>query len=157
MPTLYPNWGDQYQRMVRWYKKFEEIDRGKIDNAPDYFSYHDVVYAFFQNCYHLKDWIINDARRSLSKDLVEQFIEKNECMRICADICNGTKHLKLEKSRSAKSPRLEPFSIMIQLSEKGQIHKIKYSIDTTAGSFDAFKLASECVEKWEEFIEKNLK
>ena len=157
VPTLYPNWGDQYDRMLRWYKKFEEIDRGKIDDSPNYFSYHDEVYAFFQNCHHLKDWTINDAKVSLPKNVVEQFINRNEYLKICADICNGTKHLKLDKSRSKISPKIEPSSTTIRVSEKGQIHKIKYTIETTSGIYDAFKIATECVEKWKEFIEEHLK
>ena len=142
--------------MLRWYKKFEIIDKGKIDDDPNFFSYHDIIYAFFQNCYHLKDWILNDTKVSLPPNLVEQFIQQNDCLKICADICNGTKHLKLTRPRSNITEGIMPSSTIIWFSEKGRVNKIKYIIITTSGSYDAFKMATECVEKWKEFIKDNM-
>jgi hypothetical protein len=48
------NWREQYDRMVRWYDRFETIVLGRPHvMAGD--NYVDEVYAFFQNCYHVKD------------------------------------------------------------------------------------------------------
>jgi hypothetical protein len=53
-------WKEQWERVLRWYSRFEQINRGQHD-APSTDFYQDDVYAFFQNSYHLKDWLKNDA------------------------------------------------------------------------------------------------
>ena len=155
---LFPNWSGQYDRMMRWYERFKEIDQGKKDYTPDFFHDHDIVYAFFQNCYHLKDWIINDPSVTLPRNNVEDYIDKNDCLKICSDIANGTKHLKLDKSRSGINPTIDPLRITTAFLPTGKIqdYKIKYSIGTTSGYFDAFEIATQCVHKWKEFIDKYL-
>ena len=46
--------------MERWHKRLKVIckktpkDMGNLEEEDD-------VLAFFQNCYHLKDWVINDS------------------------------------------------------------------------------------------------
>jgi len=53
-------WFEQFRRVKRWYTRFKSIDEGRPDTLT-LDGYLDEVYAFFQNCYHLKDWIKNDA------------------------------------------------------------------------------------------------
>ena len=51
---------EQYDRTKRWYDRLTAIDQGRAhDMASDH--YVDEIYAFFLNCYHLKDWIKNDG------------------------------------------------------------------------------------------------
>jgi hypothetical protein len=102
-----PKYQEQFERMKRWYEYFKSIDQG-IPHTLSSDHYQDVVYAFFLNCYHLKDWIQNDDTLSLTKQKVEQFINQNDCMQVCADICNGIKHLKLSRERSGESPEFGP-------------------------------------------------
>jgi hypothetical protein len=52
---------EQYRRMIRSYERFASIDRGRV-YEPSSENYEDEVFAFFLNCYHLKDWIKNDER-----------------------------------------------------------------------------------------------
>lgn len=146
---------EQFKRMQRWYEHFKEIGQGTSHERSSE-EYTDVVYAFFQNCYHLKDWIKNDDTIKLPKGFdIEDFINKNRCMRLLADICNGTKHLKLNMpERSKESP--EFYSKNYSLALGGQpVIKVKWNIKTKTGNIDAFQLATECVHKWEEFIKKN--
>lgn len=141
--------------MKRWYKRFEEINQGRSHIRPsDY--YHDDVYAFFLNCYHFKDWIQNDDTVKLPKKKVEHFINQNECMRVCADICHGIKHLKLKSTRSGEQPEFGARKFSLNLGDSPPTIKIKFSITTKTGVIDAFDLASKCVQKWEEFIKKNI-
>jgi hypothetical protein len=155
---------EQFERMKRWYERIKKIDQGRqhdlsfINLSPGYF--HDEVYAFFQNCYHLKDWIKNDETVRLPEKDVEDFINQNECMCLCADICNGTKHLKLkdERRRSDQYPDFggRKFSLSLEGGPE-PIIGVKFSIETKKGTIDTFELASECVRKWEEFIKDNIK
>jgi hypothetical protein len=73
----------------------------------------------------LKDWIKKDT--SVPKhvrDGVEKYINCNECLRYCADIANGTKHLDLDPNHNRrisqnilKGPRKLFFDIAIGKSE----------------------------------------
>jgi len=154
--TVLRKYQEQFERMKRWYERFRQIDQGRLHNLPLVY-YQDEVYAFFQNCYHLKDWIQNDDTVTLPKQEVEKFIDQNDCMRVCADICNGTKHLKLTRLRSGKQPEFEGRKISLNLGKPEPIIGVKFSIITETGTIDAFELASDCIQRWEEFIKDNIK
>lgn len=147
---------EQLERLKRWYGRFESIDQGRPHTvASDH--YIDEIYAFFLSCYHLKDWIKNDSTVTPgAKNKVEDFINKNDCMSICADLCNGLKHLKLTKERSKKHPKFGARKFSLDLGEPTPIIKIECSIMTKTGTIDAFELASHCIQKWERFIKKNI-
>ncbi len=146
----------QYDRMMRWYKRFEKIVKGRVhDMESD--NYEDEAHAFFLNCYYLKDWIKNDPSLPLIRDEVEQFINDNECLRLCADICNGLKHLKVTKQGSGKDPQFGPRQFFVGLGAGETTIAASYSIVTTNGPIDAFELASECVKKWDGFISAKIK
>jgi len=151
---------EQFERMKRWYERIKEIDEGRLHNiSSDH--YHDEVYAFFINCYHLKDWILHDGTvKPPDKGKVENFINGNKCMCVCADICNGVKHLELKPTkdqRSHQDPKFGGRKFSLSLGGGPEpIIKVKFSIKTKTGTIDAFELASECVQKWEEFIKENI-
>ena len=154
---------EQFERMKRWYERIKKIDQGmphnlSFVNLPSSYFY-DEVYAFFLNCYHLRDWIQNDDTvKPLEKEKLKPFIKQNECMRLCADICIGIKHLKRTKSDySGKDPKFGGREFPLSLEGGPEpIIKVKFSIETKTGTIDAFKLASECVRKWGEFIKDKI-
>jgi hypothetical protein len=49
--------------------------------------------AFFQNCYHLRDWLL--CENAMPQHEIEQLFKNNAELRICGDLCNATKHLAL--------------------------------------------------------------
>lgn len=145
---------EQLERLKRWHGRFKNIDQGRPHTvASDY--YVDEIYAFFLNCYHLKDWIQNDATIKLPKGKIEHFMNENECMRVCKDICYGIKHLK-RKSYSGKDPKFGARRFSLDLGESTPIIKVKCYIMTKTGIIDAFELGSQCIQKWERFIKKNV-
>ena len=146
---------EQFYRVKRWYERFVIIDQGREHDLPsDY--YQDEVYAFFLNCYHLKDWIKNDESVGAAAAKVEEFINNNEELSLCADICNGIKHLRLESTRSGQDPRFGPRKFHVQLGGPETTISVKYSIDTSSGPLDAFELATKCLQAWEKFILSNI-
>lgn len=60
----------------------------------------DTLIAFFQNCYHLRDWL--ESTRPELRDDISTLFENNFEMRGCRDICHGFKHKDL------KRPSLDP-------------------------------------------------
>lgn len=150
---------EQYERVKRWYKRFFDITFGKIHDINSEY-YQDEVYAFFINCYHLKDWIINDSSIKINnkKQKIEDFINDNECMSLCADICNGLKHLELDRNiRTGIKPEFKERKFFLKLGEKEPIVRVKYNILTAKGNKDAFILADDCIESWEIFISNEIR
>jgi hypothetical protein len=166
---------EQLNRVERWYKRFEEIDSGTIHNRPSEY-YQDDVYSFFQNCHHLKDWIKNDTNVTLPNkgQVVEDHVSGNDDLKLCADICNGTKHLKLidpktrkPKSRTGKQPEFikAEYGLHIggslnfgssQAPETPTTLSVRYTIDAAAGPVDAFELATRCIDSWKRFVAAHL-
>ena len=142
---------EQYRRMMRSYERFGSIDRGQVYD-PSAENYADDVFAFFLNCYHLKDWIKNDRGAGLIAHTdVEGFIDFSYPLKLCADICNSHKHLRLTASRSNESPRLAKTHYSVHGGTPPTI-TVKYEIETSRGPMDAFTLATQCINEWQSFI-----
>jgi hypothetical protein len=147
---------EQFERVKRWYERFKRIDEGTSHEKNTEY-YHDEVYAFFLNCYHLKDWIKNDdtVPRTVTTT-VESFVGQSTNLSICADICNSIKHLNLFRPpRSGKAPQWGRRHFKAVIGE-GSTMAVEYSIITASGAIDAFDLATKCVEEWEQFIKSNI-
>ncbi len=139
---------EQFNRVLRWYERYKEINNG-ILHTKESDNYQDDVFAFFMNCYHLKDWIKNDPSLT-SKNLdVESFVSNNNDLSLCADICNSIKHLKLNSKRSNRNHNFGSRKFKFNLGN--YFISPKYSV----GNQDAFDLATKCVEAWKKYI-KNI-
>ena len=135
---------DQFERMNRWYDRFAAINEGRVHDMTSE-NYVDEIYSFFQNCYHLKDWIKNDSgiTTQAPKDRVDGYITSNRFLSLSADLCNSTKHLIRSKEETN-----------FALNVGGELPKIrlKFRVDAEGGRIDAFELARECVAAWEAFL-----
>jgi hypothetical protein len=141
------------QRVQRYLERFARLNTGVThDRNSDY--YEDDVYAFFQNCYHLKDWIRHDPDCK-GWSSAEDFINQNVDLQICGDLCNSTKHLHLDRRpRSNVEPKFAGKHFDMKFGEGDPRLSVRYSISTQTGSIDAYELASRCVSLWVEFIGK---
>ncbi|MGH2362744.1 MAG: hypothetical protein ACRDGM_19635 [bacterium] len=146
---------EQYDRMKRWYARFAALDQGRRHDVESD-NYVDDVYAFFMNCYHLKDWIKRDSAVAPAiQQSVEGHINANRPLKLCADICNSLKHLSLTSHRSGESPAFGKKEYGLTLGAEPSTIKLKYQVDTAAGLIDAFQLATECVDAWDTFLSGN--
>jgi hypothetical protein len=142
---------EQYQRMIRSYRRFAAMDQGQEYDRSE--NHDDEVFAFFLNCYHLKDWIKNDRAAGLTaqKD-VENFINSSYPLKLCADICNSHKHLRLTAPRSDGNPRFAKRHYKLLGDRNKTTITVKFEIETSRGPVDAFTLATQCVDEWKFFI-----
>ena len=90
------------------------------------------------------------------KKKVEKFANKDD-MLLCKEICHGIKHLKLDKPKTGIQPEFKGRKFELELGGEETIIVVKYNIVTSKGNKDAFILATDCMEKWEEFIKKEIK
>jgi hypothetical protein len=146
---------EQYNRMKRWYDRFVALNHGRPHNVSSD-NYLDEIYAFFLNCYHLKDWIRNDGMvDTVVQQSVEPHMNSSRPLKLCADICNSLKHLRLDSSRSGESPAFGKKQFGLALGPASTTIKLKYEVNTTTGPVDAFQLATECVDAWDAFLTAN--
>lgn len=147
---------EQHDRMKRWYAKFESTDRDREHNVTSE-NYVDEIYAFFMNCYHLKDWIKNDVQVDVAvRKQVEDYISGNRPLSLCADLCNSLKHLVLTKPpRSGEGPAFGKKKYALKLGTGPARISLKYQVETARGPVDAFDLATECVAAWDRFMAEN--
>ncbi len=143
---------EQYNRMLRWYARFKRIAEGR-EHKDDVEYYEGDMRAFFENCLHLRDWILNDERSGNARKAVKDFVNIMQCMQLCADIANSYKHLKLtRKPRSKHYPTSGPRTFDPKLGGASPSIRIRYTVATASGPRDAFQLATECVEAWKAFL-----
>ena len=149
---------EQYARMQRAYKKYEDLARnGREDDVPSV-DYEDNIYAFFMHCHHLKDWIKNDVEVSkkcpnIENEVEETLINHNEYLRMSADICNAAKHLHLKK-RCKSDPDLGWKKGYRLHHNAGQpvSYETWYIIREKKDPIGAFEVATNCVEAWCQFL-----
>lgn len=150
-----PAYREQYERVKRWYARFQHLDGGRPHDAASE-NYVDDVYAFFMNCYHLKDWIQHDGTVPRAvRDSVENYINSDRHLQICGDICNSLKHLTLGRGyRSSENPAFGKKRYGLTLGAGPATISLKYEVNTANGPIDAFRLASACVAAWDDFLKK---
>lgn len=145
-------WEDQYKRMGRWLDRTkEQTEMGKGEINP--VQLKDTFISYFQNCYHLQDYLVNDSSTTVTESDVDSFIDTTDCMTLCADICNATKHLQLNGSgRSGEEPEMSDGAhVTSNVSEMES--SATYMVETNSGEKDAAQLAEECKSAWDTFLQ----
>ena len=68
-------------------------------------EYEDFLWAFFQNCWHLRDWLKNDTSiRKRKREAILSAVKQSKVLLICECIANRSKHYRLNRKhrRNAK-------------------------------------------------------
>lgn len=149
---------EQLERAQRYLERVKAIYAGVFSSKHhDKNAYEDDLISFFMHCYHIRDWVIHLNKIGVTASQVDAFINKHESLRICADLCNGSKHCKITRSlRTGKQPHVAGktyrSSTWLTGSGGGELLKGKYSILTSSGDIDALELAEQCMRLWSGFI-----
>jgi hypothetical protein len=158
---------EQLARIKRWKSR---IDDFRFSNSPDIeiSNQLDFIYAFFINCYHLKDFL--EYSKLVSDKVISKFVEKNIEMQICRYICFESKHCSITQAHSGITDSStgekvihgltgciiiegDPFQEILKYDNP--IKNGKYSILVNGKNYDLFELADKCVKLWETFLEEN--
>ncbi len=138
-------WIGQLQRTRRWHERLARAARGD-GYAEDDLA--DFGYAFFQNCFHLREWVQHTA--NIPRADLDAFMGREE-MQVCRDLANGTKHLNITR------PNVDArFSIGREYDPRShfgyRLFVITDNEKTGGEKYDLFDLASRCLEAWEQFL-----
>lgn len=150
-------WQSQWARVIRWVDRVREI-RTKSETTELDARDGDELIAFFQNCYHLRDWI--SACRSNLRKKLDEFFQLHFEMGACRDICNGFKHKSLQKPSYDPDFNLyreyDPFQAEIDPSKSSILYRVAFAGGTGIKKYDVFDFAEKCFCLWEEFINREM-
>ncbi|GGZ20154.1 hypothetical protein GCM10011273_00880 [Asticcacaulis endophyticus] len=134
-------WKSQYETMTRWYHRCEKIH---VDGC--YVDFHDAWdfgFSFFIACHSLKDWLKKQCPTYVAP-------EYPICMKICRDIANRAKHLRLDQaSLDADWSMVREYDhykdgVKLKLVFEG--HKKDYKFPP---SFPLISVIRDCQKFWE--------
>jgi hypothetical protein len=150
--TILTGWSEQYRRMLRSHARLIEIAQGRMMASSE--QARDALFHFFQDAYHLKDWIKNDSEVTTS--VVEKWINETDALRLCADLCNGSKHLRLTRSRTGDlGTSFAVQDVTVQPGPVGHPSKPQrhgWRVDSGDHSWDAVELADNVLRDWRSWL-----
>ena len=148
--TFNRTWRGQYRRMQRTFERLYGI-REKT-NVFDAGEIEDGYIHFFQNAWHLKDWLRKDPESAKVVSDIENFVNGSPALQLAADLANGLKHLGLDR----RKPRTGDASTGIRhMSFSGDpTVGLDMSIHVESGGkvIDATILAKDIMIAWNEYL-----
>jgi hypothetical protein len=100
--VLGQGWKAQWARVHRRFDDVRAVYSGRPGGTD---AAIDIVQSFFESVHHLKDWLGNDPSSGVTKADGDRLINESPVLKLCADLANGSKHLKLSGTRSGISRR----------------------------------------------------
>jgi hypothetical protein len=84
---------------------------------------------------------------------IESFVSHHESLRLCADICNGAKHLRRSESlRYGERVRVRTEVHIDEKDDQTAVKRVWKIISISGKEWDVLELALDCVEKWAAFL-----
>lgn len=141
-------WDGQYHRMQRAFQRLWGV--APATSAFVAGDIEDGFIHFFQDAWHLKDWLRNDPTTRTRVTDIEQFINSSDPLKLVADLANGSKHLTLRDTRTG--------------DKNTEMKKMSFAGDPTVGltgslfvesggtTKDAVAAAREGVAEWDKYL-----
>ncbi|WP_156888939.1 hypothetical protein [Rhodococcus sp. BH4] len=166
-------WQDQYQRMQR------SLTRLQAGVEADAAEARDALYHFWQDAWHLRDWITAPPSPKYLEKETRQLFEDSVALGACRDIANGVKHLLLDRGKSwtesgeyaevsgqsvvINMPRIEAVvnwstgEILSNESVGDSSVRYSWTVRVNGADCDAVELAGQAVDDWNAWLtEKGL-
>lgn len=142
------------------YKKLER-DRENLKEAliqQKQNLLYDYIINLYTYGYHIKDWLKKEDYIG-----VEEFINNNPELRVCADLCNGSKHKILTSIRSSEDPvqsvdasTITSDSVAYTADSTVPVNSQTFNIRLESGkNYEIMYFANKIVELWNKFIFQN--
>lgn len=144
----YEGWLTQYRRTSRWYARLQAFQQSAPDTELSAET-EDFIYAFFQNCFHLKEWLVKSGVATQQE--LDAFISSHREWQICRDICNGTKHMTI--TRPSVDANFSTYREYDYLLPAGT-NRTTFRILIGGTKHDIFELAGSCMKLWNNFLKK---
>ena len=96
----------QFHRVESYLTRVWRIYGGVPQLVKHTEEYEDDVISFFVHCHRLADWVIDHYANVTAEQEVHAFVNANPDLQLRADICNASKHCKLQRIRTGIQPSL---------------------------------------------------
>ncbi len=147
-----PNWTwmGQWRRMLR---SFEAMTAPPTSEFV-FGKFEDVVVHFFQDAWHLKDWLRNDPSTAGLVGDIEDYVNDVVELRIVADVANGTKHLSVGQLRSTRTGDKATAIGVLRLDDQ-PVSAIggTFEIVSDGVTRDATVVANAAIDAWRRYIQ----
>ena len=142
-PSL-TNWRAQYERLVRSLERVTQPYKSSV-------AYNDDLQHYFQDCWHLKDWIKNDPASGVDA-AIEAEVLTHKSLRVVADLANGGKHLARRKHQ--EGAYVTSTNVTVHLGQNKPID-VDYVVTLGDGTtMSAQALVHEAFQAWSEVLKK---
>lgn len=112
----------------------------------------DYLYAFFQNCWHLCEWV--QKSKIVAGPKIKHLFDSHEELRLCRDICNGTKHMTITRpSVDSQFTTFREYDWLQPSMAEGPNSNQKLMVRAAGQKHDMFVLADQCMKIWDDFLE----
>lgn len=148
---------EQLDRAKRYLRRLEKLYAGiRPLDSRESFVFDDDVISLFTHCHKVSDNILKFSSASGIQTL-DSYIQKHKALRICADLVNGSRDVKLTKTIFYGAPPISPTKrSSVAWLFGGTTEDLiwcRYLVLTRAERFDALDLAKECINLWEIFFD----
>ena len=143
---------EHWEKLKRQFLNVKSIQQNiSKTGLPDYLK--DQISHFFQDCFHLKDWLKKDEPL-LKQDIEELFdyMRGLEPFKVCADFANREKHSEANKvTRIDPNTSIKGIVVNVTIGVK-EPTTYSWQIFAAGKSYDVFELADNCMQEWRVFI-----
>lgn len=127
-------WNELYSTLGAWPERI--MDSVRLGNRTR--DELDFYLCFFVQCHSMRDWLIKS--RLMEKELIDDFIDSYDCMKLCRDISNRYKHLTI------RAPSVDAdWEIWIDYDRPD--HAL--AITASGKTWLLWELMIECISFWE--------
>ena len=148
-PMLGQGWQSQWRRIQIRLNGLRAVYSGREDGNFD--ASLDKVISFFEGVHHLKDWLQNDLSSGIDKEACEDLINDHKCLKICADLANGSKHLRLSNARTGDLTTAIIRNDVTVSVGTGTI-AYRFYVQSDGTEYDALQVAESAFEVWTGFL-----
>ncbi len=138
--------------MERWHQR--ALDALNAGPGGHFGNGEDLIYAFCQAAYHLRDWLQNSGAASQAD--LDALMSGTPALKLCRDVCNGSKHFRLDPSRTATDHigLMREYVPPIGTTGPGGSRPRIFVFEGQDGAIEMVEirdLMKECVQAWSRF------
>ena len=151
----------QFERVARTFQRV-------LNNQNrDPVEYEDDVWSFFQNCWHLKDWIKNDSQgvAKATRQKIDVEVNSRPALVMMGELANKSKNLELTTSPTGPREALpirRKAGATAYIDRRGQTQEADKAdgaiyllvTDKNGDEFPVKKLATDAMKNWMAIIKK---
>jgi hypothetical protein len=132
-------------------RRFDDVRAVYSGRAGDTDAAIDAVQSFFEVVHHLKDWLRNDPASGVTKAAGDSLINGSPVLQLCADLANGSKHLKLTSTHTGDfSTTIIRNDVTVFVGTGTSAHR--FYVASAGAEYDVLPLAEAAVLEWTKFL-----